>query len=207
MLVVQLTMPRPYDSEEKRTLLVSSAKKLLHAQGFMRTTLADVAEDSGVPLGNVYYYFKSKETIAEAVIAAHEADLRSLFDGWTTKYREPRERLRQLVRAPLSSADAVVQFGCPHGSLCQELEKLGRRARLAKASARLLGLYLDYGEQQLRAAGVPRSEGSALAGELIASIQGTMLLAHTMRSPELLSSQLKRVERRLERTLSQWSPS
>jgi len=36
---------------------------------------------------------------------------------------------------------------------------------------------------------------------LIAAIQGTMLLAHTMRSRALLASQLKRVERWLETTL------
>jgi AcrR family transcriptional regulator len=104
-------MPAAYASDEKRTVLVQSAKQLLHEQGFARTTLADVAQRSGVPLGNVYYYFKTKEAIAEAVIAAHEADLRGLFASWTTKHREPRERLRRLVRAPLASADSVVHFG------------------------------------------------------------------------------------------------
>jgi TetR/AcrR family transcriptional repressor of nem operon len=194
-------MPAAYASDEKRTVLVQSAKQLLHEQGFARTTLADVAQRSGVPLGNVYYYFKTKEAIAEAVIAAHEADLRGLFASWTSKHREPRERLRRLVRAPLASADSVVHFGCPHGSLCQELEKLGARAPLAKASARLLGLYIEFAEQQLRAAGLGRRDAANRATELIAAIQGTMLLAHTMRSRALLASQLKRVERWLETTL------
>jgi TetR/AcrR family transcriptional regulator, transcriptional repressor for nem operon len=186
---------------------VRSAQQLLHEQGFARTTLADVAERSGVPLGNVYYYFKTKDAIAEAVITAHEADLRGLFAAWTAKHRDPRDRLRRLVRAPLASRDAVVNFGCPHGSLCQELEKLGARAPLAKASARLLGLYLEFAEQQLRAAGLRRREATATAAELIAAIQGTMLLAHTMRSHALLASQLKRVERWLETTLLPRSPS
>jgi TetR/AcrR family transcriptional repressor of nem operon len=200
-------MPAPYAADEKRSVLVQSAKHLLHEQGFARTTLADVAERSGVPLGNVYYYFKTKEAIAEAVIAAHEADLRGLFAAWTAKHREPRDRLRRLVRAPLSSADAIVHFGCPHGSLCQELEKLGARAPLAKASARLLNLYLEFAEQQLRAAGLRRRDATARATELVAAIQGTMLLAHTMRSRALLVSQLKRVERWLETTLPPRSPS
>src|SRR5271154_7059659 len=163
-------MPAAYASDEKRSVLVRSAKLLLHEQGFARTTLADVAERSGVPLGNVYYYFKTKEAIAEAVIAAHEADLRGLFATWTAKHRDPRDRLRRLVRAPLASADAIVDFGCPHGSLCQELDKLGARAPLAKASARLLGLYLEFAGRELRAAGVARREASALATELIAAI-------------------------------------
>src|ERR1700678_1972843 len=103
-------MPDAYASNEKRTVLVQSAKHLLHEQGFARTTLADVAARSRVPLGSVYYYCKTKEAIAEAVIAAHEADLRGLFAAWTAKHRDPRERLRRLVRAPLASRDAVVNF-------------------------------------------------------------------------------------------------
>jgi len=200
-------MPAAYASDEKRSVLVRSAQQLLYEQGFVRTTLADVAEHAGVPLGNVYYYFKTKEAIAEAVISAHEADLRALFATWTAKHRDPRARLRCLVRAPLASADAVVNFGCPYGSLCHELEKLGARAPLAKSSARLLGIYIEFAEQQLRASGIRRREATALSTELIAALQGTALLAHTMRSRALLASQLKRVERWLEAALPARTPA
>jgi len=192
-------MPAAYASDEKRSVLVRSAQQLLYEQGFVRTTLADVAEHAGVPLGNVYYYFKTKE--------AREADLRALFATWTAKHRDPRARLRCLVRAPLASADAVVNFGCPYGSLCHELEKLGARAPLAKSSARLLGIYIEFAEQQLRASGIRRREATALSTELIAALQGTALLAHTMRSRALLASQLKRVERWLEAALPARTPA
>jgi AcrR family transcriptional regulator len=199
-------MPDAYASDEKRAVLVRSARELLHEQGFAGTTLADIAERSGVPLGNVYYYFKTKEAIAAAVISAREAELRALFATWTAKHRDPRARLRCLVRAPLGSTDAVINFGCPYGSLCQELEKLGARAPLAKSSSRLLGLYIEFAEQQLLASGVRRREATALSTELIAALQGTALLAHTMRSPTLLASQLKRLERWLEAKLPSTSP-
>jgi AcrR family transcriptional regulator len=199
-------VPAAYASEEKRTVLVQAAKALLHEQGFARTTLAEVATRAGVPLGNVYYYFKTKDAIAEAVIAAHEAALLAMFAGWTATDREPRRRLLRLVRAPLDSS-SIIQFGCPHGSLCQELEKLGARTPLAKAAGRLLEVYLDFAEQQFRSAGLGPREARARATDLVASIQGTMLLAHTMRSRELLASQLKRVERWLDASLPHRSPS
>jgi AcrR family transcriptional regulator len=126
-------MAAPYASEEKRTELVRAATRLLHEQGFHRTTLADVAGTAKVPLGNVYYYFKTKEALAEAVIASHEAALRECFASWTAAHRDPKLRLRCLVRAPMDAANDVIQFGCPHGSLCQELEKLVADAPLAKA--------------------------------------------------------------------------
>jgi AcrR family transcriptional regulator len=195
-------MPVPYASNEKRTELVLAAMQLLHEQGFHRTTLADVAGRADVPLGNVYYYFKTKEVLAEAVINNHEEALRARFASWTSAHREPLARLRCLVRAPLDAADHVIQFGCPHGSLCQELEKLGKGAPLAKAGARLLTVYIDWAEEQLRTHGFARREARALATDLVGAVQGAMLIANTMRSKELLTQQLRRVERGLDDTFA-----
>jgi TetR/AcrR family transcriptional repressor of nem operon len=195
-------MPGAYESVEKRAELVRAAAGLLHEQGYQRTTFANVATRADVPLGNVYYYFKTKEALAEAVIASHEAALHGLFASWVDAHAEPRIRLRCLVRAPLDTADQVIQFGCPHGSLCQELEKLGPDAPLAKAGARLLAVYIDWAEEQFRAHGCGRRESRSLATDLVASIQGTMLVAHTMRSQILLAQQLRRVERWLDEMLS-----
>jgi len=203
MLVDKLTsMPEAYAAADKRSELVRAATQLLHEHGFQRTTLADVAGAAEVPLGNVYYYFKTKDALAEAVIAFHEGALRERFAAWTSAHREPRIRLRCLVRAPLDSGDRIIQFGCPHGSLCQELEKLGPDAPLAKAGARLLAVYIDWAERQLLEHGCRRREAQALATELVAAIQGTMLVAHTMRSRELLARQLRRIERWLDDALS-----
>jgi TetR/AcrR family transcriptional regulator, transcriptional repressor for nem operon len=192
-------MPEAYASASKRSELVRAATELLHEQGFQRTTLADVAGAAEVPLGNVYYYFRTKEALAEAVIASHEDALRERFATWTKAHRDPRMRLRCLVRAPLDSADRIIRFGCPHGSLCQELEKLGPGAPLAKAGARLLAVYIDWSDTQFRALGCEKREARALAADLVASVQGTMLVAHTLRSSALLAQQLRRVERWLDR--------
>ena len=184
-----------YAATEKRVELVRAAQSLLHERGFHRTTLADVAQAAKVPLGNVYYYYKTKEALAEAVIDAHEAALRDCVTSWSKAHESPRERLARYVRAPLDAADSVIEFGCPHGSLCQELEKLGPRAPLAKASARLMAVYVDWAAEQFRALG-HRTDARELASELVAAVQGTLLLAHTLRSRAFLVKQLGRVERR-----------
>ena len=195
-------MVAPYASADKRTQLIAAATELLHEQGFHRTTLAHVAGRADVPLGNLYYYFKTKDALAEAVIVAHEEALRSRFASWTSAHREPRGRLRCLVRAPLDAADRIIQFGCPHGSLCQELEKLGANTSLARAGARLLAVYIDWVDEQFRAHGIARREARALAADLVGAVQGAMLLAHTMRSRELLMQQLRRIERWLDEVLT-----
>ena len=57
-----------HDRGGKRERLVASAGDLLHRQGVMATTLAQVAEAADVPPGNVYYYFKTKDDLVRAVI-------------------------------------------------------------------------------------------------------------------------------------------
>jgi len=184
----------PYASEEKRAQLVAAAMQLFHEQGFQRTTLAHVAERAKVPPGNVYYYFKTKEALAEVVISEHERTLRARFDALTTAHRDPRTRLRLFVRSPLEAADSVVQFGCSHGSLCQEVEKLGRDSTLAKAATRLMSVYLEWTQEQFHALGIERREARALAADLVGATKGALLLANAMRSREILTRQLRRIE-------------
>jgi AcrR family transcriptional regulator len=63
-MTVSLTSARP----GKRDRLVAGAREAIHRQGVEATTLADIAEASGVPLGNVYYYFKSQGELVAAAI-------------------------------------------------------------------------------------------------------------------------------------------
>jgi AcrR family transcriptional regulator len=51
---------------DKRTRLIETAMKLAYRNGFRETSLADIAEAARVPVGNVYYYFKTKEELGEA---------------------------------------------------------------------------------------------------------------------------------------------
>lgn len=180
-------------SAGKRLQLIEAAKVLLHRQGLQRTTLAEVAGRAGIPPGNVYYYFRTKEALAAAVIASHLEALGRLFAGWEAAHPDPRDRLRALVRMPLGEARQILDFGCPHGSLCQELEKLGARSALARAGAQLLGIYLRWAERQFRALGQGQ-EAAPLARDLVASLQGTLLLAHALRSRTLLKERLLRLE-------------
>jgi TetR/AcrR family transcriptional regulator, transcriptional repressor for nem operon len=72
-------MPRKTD---KRVRLVDAAKALIHRQGFNLTTLADIAQEADVPLGNVYYYFKTKEAIGEAVITNRGRELHEALQAF-----------------------------------------------------------------------------------------------------------------------------
>src|SRR5437879_10674102 len=107
----------------KRERLVAAACELMHRQGVARTTLADIAEAADVPVGNVYYYFKTKDDIIAAVVEARVRQIKSAIAALEHRHRTPKARLKGLVRLLAGQADSTAEYGCPHGTLCMELAK------------------------------------------------------------------------------------
>src|SRR5580693_9159604 len=108
---------------DKRQRLVEGARLLLHQQGVEKTTLADIAKAADVPVGNVYYYFKTKDEVIAAVIDAHAQQIKVTLAAIDARHRSPRSRLKALVRELTGQSEIVAQHGCPLGSLCSELGK------------------------------------------------------------------------------------
>src|ERR1700686_5665756 len=77
---------------DKRSRLIQTAAKLAYRQGFRKTTLADIAEEAQVPLGNVYYYFKTKDELAAAVVEHRLKELGKLQQSWE-EMDSPKERV------------------------------------------------------------------------------------------------------------------
>jgi TetR/AcrR family transcriptional regulator, transcriptional repressor for nem operon len=177
----------------KRERLVIGAQELLHRQGVEKTTIADIAEAARVPVGNVYYYFKTKDELVEAAIESRTRDVRELLESLESQ-RTPRARLKALVRALAAPRELVAEYGCPLGSLCSELDK--RTDGLETRCSELLRLPVDWAEQQFRLMG--RRDARDLAVALIASYQGIALLTNTFRDPELMAREARRLERWLD---------
>jgi TetR/AcrR family transcriptional regulator, transcriptional repressor for nem operon len=175
---------------DKKARLLEAAKLLFYHQGVHRTTLADIAQEAHVPLGNVYYHFRTKESLIEAVIAAHLQELEANFAVWE-QHPDPDHRLRSFIRAGGLMAEQVSLYGCPRGSLCQELGKSDHP--LAEQAKALFRSQLEWVEQQFRLLG--HSEAAAdLAIDLLAAMQGASLLTSSFHTPDLLNRQLARLE-------------
>jgi TetR/AcrR family transcriptional regulator, transcriptional repressor for nem operon len=174
----------------KRERLIAAAREVLHRQGVEATTLAEIAAAADVPVGNVYYYFKTKDELVAAAISSHE-DLMSSALAELSKPRTPRARLKAYVRMLTDQRDLVAASGCPQGSLCSELDK--RDDALASECARLMAMPIEWAETQFREMG--RRDARDLAVALLASYQGIALLTNTFRDPELMVREGKRLER------------
>jgi AcrR family transcriptional regulator len=182
--------PPGQPSSDKRVRIVETAAKLVHEQGFNRTSLADIARESGVPLGNLYYYFKTKDAICEALIdkmsAAH-AEIRATWDAQL----EPRERIGAFIQASIDRRESVAQSGCPVGTLCSELQK--EAGALGDRAATLFEGFLKWLEAQFRELG-KGAESRELAFHLVSAVQGASLLANTFHNTRQLTRECNRLK-------------
>ncbi len=61
-------MSRPDVSEERRPQIVEAAIRVFIRQGYRKTTMPEVAREAKLSVGGVYWYFKGKDQIVEAIL-------------------------------------------------------------------------------------------------------------------------------------------
>ncbi|MFG2577480.1 TetR/AcrR family transcriptional regulator [Streptomyces sp. NPDC048481] len=168
---------------DKRRRLTAAAARVLHEQGVERTTLADIAHAADIPVGNVYYYFKTKDELVRAALSEHSAHLAQLTAS-LDELPDPRERLKALIEAWVGRRDTAARYGCPTGTLAVELDKRADGTLDVEAGVVIRQL-LDWAGQQFRAWGRPDPDG--LAVTLVSAYQGMSLLANALRDPEIMT--------------------
>src|SRR5437868_13545359 len=167
---------------DKRTRLIETAMKLAYRNGYRETSLADIAEAAHVPVGNVYYYFKTKEELGEAVVERRLAQFRE-FREEIDRLSSPKERLFAFVESIQGKREQLARGGCPLGGLCSELQKEG--GALAKKSAALFTEPIGWLQKQFRAAGHD-NDSRELAMHLFSAFQGMAAVAHGANDPEVV---------------------
>jgi len=177
---------------DKRTRLIETAMKLAYRNGFRETSLADIAQAAHVPVGNVYYYFKTKEELGEAVVERRLAQFRE-FREEMDRLSSPKERLFAFVESIHGNREQLARGGCPLGGLCSELHKEG--GALAKKSAALFTEPMGWLEEQFRAAGHEHEEDAReLSAHLFCAFQGMAAVAHAANDPDLVVMEVKRLK-------------
>ncbi|MEU1391010.1 MULTISPECIES: TetR/AcrR family transcriptional regulator [unclassified Nonomuraea] len=179
---------------DKRRRLMAAAARVLHEQGVERTTIADIAEAAGVPVGNVYYYFKTKDELILAALSEHAGHLAELT-AELDRLPDPRARLKAMVDAWVSRRDIAARYGCPTGTLAAELDKR-EEGGLDVEAGRVVRLLLDWSERQFRDLGQPDADDLALT--FVGAYQGMSLLANALRDPEIMTRQGTRLTRWLD---------
>lgn len=178
-------------ASDSRSRLLRAAENVSYKQGFEKAALADIARKAGVPLGNVYYYFKTKNDIGKAIIDLRLFRFKRLLQE-LNKTESPKARLCGFVQIKINNRKNLARFGCPVGTLCSELHKENASA-VARRSTALFAEALAWMESQFKALG-KGAESRALAVHLLSATQGISVLAHTFHDPEMITGEAMRLK-------------
>jgi len=95
-MTVQTTVS-PREGKSTREVVIEAATRLIHLQGYQKTSIDDVLSASGVGKGNFYHYFKSKEDLGYAI-------LDRVVEAFLERALEPCFHDREGARSPRSVA-------------------------------------------------------------------------------------------------------
>jgi AcrR family transcriptional regulator len=166
-------MGRP--ATNKREKLVLAAMDCFHAQGYLGTSLADVATAAGLAAGNVFYYFRTKEELALAVV---EARCRQQAQELAALEAEPDpwRRLERFVEGAAERREGYLNLGCPLAGLARDL---GRESEALRAETpQVYAVQHDWVRAQFASLGFVPDDAEAHARVLMASHHGAILMAY-----------------------------
>lgn len=166
----------------KREKLVASAIDCFHQRGIPATSLADVAKSADVPLGNVFYYFKSKDELAHAVadewcarLSGYLADIDQHPDPWV--------RLIAFVDGASAARLGYTEKGCPLAGLSRDI----RQGQTQHDDARRVhDIQVRWLCSQFQEAGFSEADAGSRGKWVMTGLQGSYMLAHATAEEEYI---------------------
>jgi AcrR family transcriptional regulator len=169
--------PRPDVSEERRNQILESATKVFAREGFANARMDDLAAESGVSKGLLYWYFKSKEEIIIAIADMLFSSEFRRMDKLASESRTARACLDEYLELLLEDLRGLSKVM----PVIYEFYALAfRNKTVRRVMQRYLRRYLAFAEPVIRR-GMDSGEFSAgdarrAAIAVGAAMEGTLLL-------------------------------
>jgi AcrR family transcriptional regulator len=90
---------------EKRTQILTLAKKKFERFGFNKTTVDEIARDASISKRTLYHDFENKEKILEELFMFEALSVRKAILNQINKILEPTEKLQTFIRLALKYLD------------------------------------------------------------------------------------------------------
>lgn len=174
----------------KRDRLIESAATLFHQNGLASTSLADIAKHADIPIGNVYYYFKTKDELAMAAISKRREQFSAAYALLEEHLHDPRQRLIEAVSYFDKVRDEYMRYGCPIGKIISDADS--EKDAVAATAAQVLEEFVAWSERQFRQLG-HGSDARRYATSLMAGVQGASLMAKAARKADIISDEVARL--------------
>lgn len=179
----------------KRDRLIDSAALLFHRKGLSATSLADIAKHADIPIGNVYYYFKTKEELAMAAIAKRKEQFFAAYSMLEEHIADPRQRLIESVAYFDKIRDEYTKYACPIGKTINDASP--ENEAVVQMASQVLIDFVNWAERQFQALGHV-ADARRYATSLMAGAQGAAVMAKAMQDPQVLTDEITRLTQWIE---------
>jgi TetR/AcrR family transcriptional repressor of nem operon len=177
-------MSRPSNKEK----LLADGLRVVHERGFGASSVRDITQAAGVPQGSFTNHFASKEAFGLEILERYRAMTSAAVRATLRNDRlPPLDRLRAWIDGQLSYLRKDdMRRGCLYGNLSAEASEASDAIRFRVASvfaenqasvAYCLEAAMEAGEL------APKTDVQELAGFIVSSLQGAILVAKSQRSP------------------------
>jgi AcrR family transcriptional regulator len=139
--------PAPADT---RARILDVALELFTEHGFEGTTLQQIADRLGFTKAALYYHFRSKDDLLQALIAPAVGEIDALLSAYEDKPDTPAERRRFIVEyldCMLRQRRLIAYMASDIAIVAHPLIAAGSRDRQKRVMARLVDDELDFREQ------------------------------------------------------------
>ncbi|GAB3468724.1 TetR/AcrR family transcriptional regulator [Kineococcus endophyticus] len=100
--------PRPRRNPgEKREELIVAAARVMSREGVTATTTRRIAEEAGVPLGTVHYWFSTKDELVREVAAGHLEQVQAAGRDVEVEGGEAADEALARLRAALAAEESL----------------------------------------------------------------------------------------------------
>jgi len=178
-----------------RDQIIEAADDLFYREGYAHTSFADIAAAVQISRGNFYYHFKMKDEILDAVIVQRLTNTQQCLKRWESEGEGPADHIRSFIRMLIANRAKIMLYGCPVGTLCNELAKLDHVAQ--DDANRIFALFRDWLARKFVLLGRSQ-DADALAMHLLVLAQGVATMANAFRDETFLRREVQRMEQWLD---------
>ncbi|MBN2683613.1 MAG: TetR/AcrR family transcriptional regulator [Bacteroidales bacterium] len=182
------------NKDDVRENIVELARVIFSKFGYKKTTMDDIANAAGKGKSSLYYYFKSKEEVFEAVVENEASILSAELNKVLDKDINPKEKLREYILVRLKVIETLSNImEVIKNKYLTEIECVyGIRKKYDQDELRMLRLILEEGVEK----GVFEIENEELAAE------GILTFMKGLQIPLFIDNYLSKTEPRLDNILS-----
>jgi TetR/AcrR family transcriptional repressor of nem operon len=177
-------------NSDARPKILKAGRELLAQRGYSALGVAEICAAAGVPKGSFYYFFDSKQALAEAVIEEHWVDQRAQWAALLGSDKAPLERLRDLYDATTevqrtARKETGAVTGCLFGNLALELSARDDEIqhRLQEIFDEQITMVADVVDQAQRDGTIAVPDAREAARSLVAQLEGSVLFAKLRNDP------------------------